>query len=110
MEVEQTLHFLFYVLLIHNLEKIIATVYRKVTNADIYYGSLLLLITENGRAYGICLSDYYLSFQLQNPQKVFHEQSNYPICVMKKVPKGFQSKQHETASISTRIMKNEIKT
>ena len=53
------------------------------------------------RAYDICSSDYHLDCELQHLKKVFHEQNDYPIWVINKVFKEFQSKQNETTPIAT---------
>ena len=98
------------VLLIRNVETISTTVYRKVTNTDIYinwksfapnnwkWETLKRLVR---RAYDVCSSDYYLGCELQHLKKVFHEQNDYPIWVVNKVFKEFQSKHNEAAPIAT---------
>ena len=53
------------------------------------------------RAYDVCSSDYYLACELQHLKKVFHEQNDYPIWVVNKVFKEFQSKHNEAAPIAT---------
>ena len=53
------------------------------------------------RAYDVCSSDYYLGCELKHLKKVFHEQNDYPIWVIKKVFKLFQSKHNEAAPIAT---------
>ena len=53
------------------------------------------------RAYDVCSSDYHLDCELQHLKKVFHEQNDYPIWVINKVFKEFQSKQNETTFIAT---------
>ena len=49
----------------------------------------------------VCTSDYYLDCELQHLKKVFHARNDYPIWVINKVFKEFQSKQNETALIVT---------
>ena len=83
------------------METISTTVYCKVTNTDIYinwksfapnnwkWGTLKSLVI---RAYDVCSKDYYLGCELQHLKRVFQEQNDYPIWVMSKVLKEFQSK------------------
>ena len=53
------------------------------------------------RAYDVCSGDYYLDCELKHLKKVFYEENDYPIWVIKKVFKEFLSKQNETAPIAT---------
>ena len=46
--------------------------------------------------YDVFSSDYYIGWELQHLNKVFQEQNDYPIWLIKKVFKDFQSKQDET--------------
>ena len=45
------------------------------------------------------MNDYYLGLELQHLKKVFQEQNDYPVWVIKKAFKEFQSKQNETTPI-----------
>ena len=51
------------------------------------------------RAYDLCSSDYYFSCKIQHLVKVFHKQNDYPIWIINKVSKEFESKQNETTPI-----------
>ena len=51
-------------------------------------------------AHDVC-SNNYLDCELQHLKKVFHEWNDYPIWVINKVFKEFQSKQNETILIAT---------
>ena len=79
MEIEQNNQIPFFdVLLIRKVEKISTTVYRKVTNTDIYinwksfapnnwkWGTLKTLVR---RAHDVCPSDYYIDCELQHLRK-----------------------------------------
>ena len=91
------------------MEAISATVYPKVTNADIYinpkffspnswkWGTLKTLVR---RAYDICSADYYLYCELQHLKRVFDKRNDYPVWVISKVFNEFQGKQHETTPIA----------
>ena len=116
MEIGQNNQILFLdVLLIHNLEIISPTVYHKVTNTDIYinwksfaptnwkWGTLKALVRC---AYETCSIDYYLGCELQHLKKFFHKQNDYPIWVINKVFKEFQTKMKPL--LLPLVMKNEI--
>ena len=91
------------------VETISTTVYHKVTNTDIYtnwksftpinwrWGTLKTLVT---RAFDVCSSDYYLDCELQHLKKVFYKQNDYPLWVISKVFKEFQSRQNETTLVA----------
>ena len=91
------------------METISTTVYHKVTNTDIYtnwksftpinwrWGTLKTLVT---RAFDVCSSDYYLDCELQHLKKVFYKQNDYPLWVISKVFKEFQSRQNETTLVA----------
>ena len=111
MEIEQNNQIPFLdVLFIRNMETSSTTVYRKITSTDIYINwksfapnnwKWETLKTLVRRAYDVCSSDYYLACELQHLKKVFHEQNDYPIWVVNKVFKEFQSKHNEAAPIAT---------
>ena len=91
------------------VETISTTVYHKVTNTDIYtnwksftpinwrWGTLKTLVR---RAFDVCSSDYYLDCDLQHLKKVFYKQNDYPLWVISKVFKEFQSRQNETTLVA----------
>ena len=91
------------------VEIISTTVYHKVTNTDIYtnwksftpinwrWGTLKTLVR---RAFDVCSSDYYLDCELQHLKKVFYKQNDYPLWVISKVFKEFQSRQNETTLVA----------
>ena len=95
--------------MIRYVETISTTVYHKVTNTDIYtnwksftpinwrWGTLKTLVT---RAFDVCSSDYYLDCELQHLKKVFYKQNDYPLWVISKVFKEFQSRQNETTLVA----------
>ena len=99
MEIEQNNQIPFLdVLLILNVEKINTTVYRKVTNTNIYINwksfapngwkwEILKMLVR--RAYDVCSNDYCLGCELQQLKKIFHKQNDYPIWVISKVFKEF---------------------
>ena len=74
-------------------ENIVTTVYRKVTNADVYLNwhsfapqrkrGTLKTITQ--RAYMICLTTELLDTELKHLQKVYVEKNNYPKWVIRQV-------------------------
>ena len=92
------------------METISTTVYHKVTNTDVYtnwksfaprnwrWGTLKTLVR---RAFDVCSSDYYLACELPHLKKVFHKQNDYPLWVISKVFKEFQSRQNETTLVAT---------
>ena len=53
------------------------------------------------RAYVVCSNDHYLGCELEHLKRVFHQQNDYPIWVINKVFKEFQSKHKETPPIAT---------
>ena len=83
------------------MEAISTTVYRKVTNTDIYINwksftpnnwKWRTLKKSVRRAYDASSSDYYPDCELQHLNKSFHEQNDYPIWVINKVFKELSSK------------------